>query len=334
LEFNTLEINATIKIDRYNMLMRFTTLKLLSIVLSIFTATTKIAWPQELQYLNGELENGQQPPRFKIEIIAFSYNEFDSSEEKFSIKSNSRLIKAPPHNPIKIVGTELYKPKNIHSLLPVLQTESDLLINLFDPLFDISVIDPLNEDSPLIISPEYLIAVQENLRLVDSLKLRVLKNSSEYHGYKTRVLDQDELELKLSAARLNRLNAYTVLAHGGWIQAGLSEEKSIPMEIWKLDSLNPIGTVKLHLSRFLHLTVALDFYSEELKPLGIPTNLENITLTPAHELRATRRARSGELHYFDHPAFGILVSVEPAPPEPELSEESNDLITPLLGPAA
>jgi hypothetical protein len=65
LEFNTLEINATIKIDRYNMLMRFTTLKLLSIVLSIFTATTKIAWPQEMQYLNGELENGQQPPRLK-----------------------------------------------------------------------------------------------------------------------------------------------------------------------------------------------------------------------------------------------------------------------------
>ena len=49
------------------------------------------------------------------------------------------------------------------------------------------------------------------------------------------------------------------------------------------------------------------------------------------ELRTTRRTRSGELHYFDHPAFGLLVMVRPAPEE---AEPTDGLLTPPLGPAA
>jgi hypothetical protein len=31
--------------------------------------------------------------------------------------------------------------------------------------------------------------------------------------------------------------------------------------------------------------------------------------------------RSGELHFFDHPAFGVIVVVRPQPDEPETLED-------------
>jgi len=49
--------------------------------------------------------------------------------------------------------------------------------------------------------------------------------------------------------------------------------------------------------------------------------LEEITLPPRYELHIQRRTRSGEVHFFDHPAFGVLVVVRPAPEEPETTEE-------------
>jgi hypothetical protein len=324
---------VTRNIGRYNVLMHSCVINALGIVLTILVGTFKMAWSQDLDYSDQDFTTTERLPRFQVEIIAFSYNEFDPSEENFSQKNNPRLIKLESIRPIAVVEEASNISEHIVSMLSTLQTHPDLMLDPIDPLFYDDVIDPFDEHSPQNLSPEYLIAVEENFGLLDSLELTTEKKEPAKTPPQTRVLDQDALELSSAVARLNRLNAYTVLAHGGWIQEGLSEEEATPIEIWILDSLNPMGTIKLHLSRFLHLTIALDFYAEEALPRKTADSLENITLIPAHEIRATRRARSGELHYFDHPAFGLLVSVKPAPPEPNLPEEIEDSINPLLGPA-
>ena len=41
--------------------------------------------------------------------------------------------------------------------------------------------------------------------------------------------------------------------------------------------------------------------------------LDELVLAPRYHLVAERNARSNELHYFDHPAFGVLVRVTPLP---------------------
>ena len=46
-----------------------------------------------------------------------------------------------------------------------------------------------------------------------------------------------------------------------------------------------------------------------------------IDLRPRYAINTDRRARSGELHYIDHPAFGVIVLVTP---EPEKAEEGQD----------
>ncbi len=323
----------TRNIGRYNVLMHSCVLNALGIVLAILAGTFKMAWAQDLESSDQDFTTTEQLPRFQVEIIAFSYNEFDSDEEQFSQIHNSRLIKFQSIRPTTIVEEISNISKHILSMLPTLPTHSDRILDPIDPLFYDNIIDPFDEHSPQNLSPEYLIAVEENFELFDSLDLTTEKKELASNTHQALILDQDSLELSSAVARLNRLNAYTVLAHGGWIQEGLSEEEATPIEIWILDSLNPMGTIKLHLSRFLHLTVALDFYAEEAAPRKIGGSLEHITLIPAHEIRATRRARSGELHYFDHPAFGLLVSVKPAPPKPNLPEEIEDSLNPLLGPA-
>ena len=51
------------------------------------------------------------------------------------------------------------------------------------------------------------------------------------------------------------------------------------------------------------------------RPLPSPrtTALGELAFAPRYRLVATRNVRSGELHYFDHPAFGVLVRVTPVP---------------------
>jgi hypothetical protein len=69
------------------------------------------------------------------------------------------------------------------------------------------------------------------------------------------------------------------------------------------------------LSRFLHITLDLTYQgsSAAAPPPGAGDGLEEIPLAPQYRMRATRSARSNELHYFDHPVFGVLVRVTPVP---------------------
>jgi hypothetical protein len=97
--------------------------------------------------------------------------------------------------------------------------------------------------------------------------------------------------------------------------ARLPEAESTPFELQALGVLNPHGTVRVHLSRFLHITLDVTYQgtSAATPPPSAGDGLEEIPLAPQYRMRATRSARSNELHYFDHPAFGVLVRVTPVP---------------------
>ena len=74
--------------------------------------------------------------------------------------------------------------------------------------------------------------------------------------------------------------------------------------------------MRVHLARFLHITLDLTFHADRDAPAvaGPGDGLDEIVVAPQYRLRATRSARSNELHYFDHPAFGVLVRITPVPP--------------------
>ena len=132
---------------------------------------------------------------------------------------------------------------------------------------------------------------------------------------KTRVLAPEELKLGNEYRRLVASRAYEPLVHAGWVLPGLPEDDATAFALNMLGVTNPRGTVRVHLSRFLHITLDLTY---QASAGGAPTpasidGLDEIVVGPKYRLTATRSARSGELHYFDHPAFGALVRVTPVP---------------------
>ena len=89
----------------------------------------------------------------------------------------------------------------------------------------------------------------------------------------------------------------------GWIQPGYAPDEAATI---RLSRIAPMprglgGEAKLHVSRFLHLAIDMDLRADQSEPGELDA--------PVYRLRETRKMRSGELHYFDHPQFGVLVRI-------------------------
>lgn len=155
------------------------------------------------------------------------------------------------------------------------------------------------------------------------------------------LLKENELGLRQLAQRLEASQRYEVLLHQAWRQPGLERDKAAPMHIEvPLESIAPApapsaepslfedgmssdwarpearleGKLKLILSRYLHLETDLRYYTGELlQPMDAAQDefAELVTQPQVYRLKQERRMRSGELHYLDHPAFGLLAVVKP-----------------------
>lgn len=130
-----------------------------------------------------------------------------------------------------------------------------------------------------------------------------------------RPLRPEELKLTTEYRKLRAISAYQPLVHVGWVQPGLPEADSMPVDLGTFGVINPRGTVRVHLARFLHITLDLTYQGtgSAIAATGAGDGLDEIALAPEYRLKTTRSARSTELHYFDHPAFGVLVRVTPVP---------------------
>ena len=216
------------------------------------------------------------PPRYEVEVLVFAHRTFDPAEERFDFAPTGFGTEAPLRE-APIFDESLLNPP-LEPVAPPPQPE----------------LQALPEEPP---SPEEVLAEQR------AAALRVVP------------LRPEELKLGNEYRRLRALAAYEPLVHVGWVQPGLPEAESTPFELGTLGILNPRGTVRVHLSRFLHITLDLAYLGAggAAPPTPAVDGLEEIVVAPQYRLRATRSARSNELHYFDHPAFGVLVRVTPVP---------------------
>jgi hypothetical protein len=93
------------------------------------------------------------------------------------------------------------------------------------------------------------------------------------------------------------------------------------------------GTLRLYVERYLHLDVDLLYYrpapeipapaaadntGSDSTPASAPARTPTVWRPTLFRLHQSRRMRSGELHYFDHPLLGVLALITPfEPPKPE-----------------
>ena len=126
---------------------------------------------------------------------------------------------------------------------------------------------------------------------------------------------------------------YRILGHGRWHQRIAARGQQTPTLIqlgdFQTDGLREVeGYIELSLGRFLHVNARLWFalrdedVSDDL--LVDPWNPDESNFS-YYELSESRRLRSGEPHYLDHPAIGVLVRIDPLP----LTAEMQNLIDEL-----
>jgi hypothetical protein len=141
-------------------------------------------------------------------------------------------------------------------------------------------------------------------------------------------LDRNQYQLDGIRGGLRNSSGYSVLFHRAWRQVGYDAAHAIAYPIHSLaengrDSID--GSVTLIRERYLHLDV--DLVLTQANGTAPATYAEGTDSRPAFRLLEKRRMRSREVHYFDHPRFGMIAVVTPydAPedepePEPEVSE--------------
>jgi len=140
-------------------------------------------------------------------------------------------------------------------------------------------------------------------------------------------LPAESLQLTQTARRLERGRDYTLLLHTGWRQPGLGKDLApniliAPHTETSLESRHIFGTVRLILSRYLHIEADL-LLADPAPPLHT-TDSETILQTAGpkyYRLNETRRIKKNELHFFDHPKFGMIVVVRDYQPPVEQIEE-------------
>jgi hypothetical protein len=231
------------------------------------------------------------PPRYEVEVLIFANRSFDPTEERFESAPNG--FGADAAAPLR--EAPVFDDAWLDSLrgeLPPAQPQAQ------PPLLPPSTPEPLPPPDPL---AEQRAALAAALRVVP-LRPAELKLTTEYR-------------------RLQAIAAYEPLVHFGWTQPGLPEADTAPFELKTLGVLNPYGSVQVHLGTVrLHITLDLTYQAPVgTTPAGATPvatggdGLDEIVVAPQYRLRATRSVRSNELHYFDHPAFGVLVRVTPVP---------------------
>ncbi len=104
-------------------------------------------------------------------------------------------------------------------------------------------------------------------------------------------LPSSSLNLAQVRAKLELSKKYRVLYHKGWNQPVFSKDDEASAWIDVPGLLE--GSIKLYKKKYLHINVNLLY-----------TSLEGRV-----RLQQNRRLKSKELHYLDHPLFGVLIRV-------------------------
>jgi Peptidoglycan-binding protein, CsiV len=99
---------------------------------------------------------------------------------------------------------------------------------------------------------------------------------------------------------LRRSRNYRPIAHFGWTQPGFprNDARYFPINSMIPDASGLAGQIALSRGRYLHLTLDLVFEPPEDGQRFV--------------LRQTRRMRSNERHYIDHPKFGVIAIITPS----------------------
>ena len=141
-----------------------------------------------------------------------------------------------------------------------------------------------------------------------------------------RWLPEESFTLQTQARRIKSRAGGRILFHGRWLQSVPPREAPLPVML-PAGAHSGVGkelsgSVAVTLGRYLHFRTALNYTAPALgaRPLQVAFSPEGNAL-PVNDaegygpgfmtLAQSRRMRSEELHYLDHPKLGVVVRIDP-----------------------
>jgi hypothetical protein len=147
-----------------------------------------------------------------------------------------------------------------------------------------------------------------------------------YSGDQIIELPADSYRLQRISNGLRQSSAYAVVFHKAWRQPAYNNANAVGYPVVASgNDRNPVkGSIRLVRERFLHLDADLLMAPESSRSAIVDINAPYTS--PVFTLREKRRIKSKEVHYFDHPRFGMIATVTPnvSPEEAQqIIEEEN-----------
>ena len=144
------------------------------------------------------------------------------------------------------------------------------------------------------------------------------ESGGDAHAF--RIVNRTELTLNAVWNKLRGSEHYRPFVHLGWRLPGVPQRAARPVHVSPrlgrrdLGAAESVGeerpavqgTVKVSLARYLQVEIDLVYRRPKIHAADASN--------PAPErfrIMSERRMRSGELHYFDHPLFGVLMKITP-----------------------
>ena len=150
------------------------------------------------------------------------------------------------------------------------------------------------------------------------------KFENQLHSSAFKWLSKETFSLKEEYLALRRARGVRPIYHGRWRQPVPGRDAAIPI-LLQLDGSDGLltydrnlhkleGTVHVSAKKYLHLYFNLWYHFDSIgqAPLAVPGTADLLKSDKQGymELIETRRMRSSELHYLDHPKIGIIAQIE------------------------
>lgn len=221
-------------------------------------------------------------PRYQVELIVFAHRDglIDSDEDFLAEPEPPRIP------PVRLRSFDDHALLRAH-LRAVRDPETGELI---DPETDLPVGETPPDD-------------EASLALIELAPVR-------------RVWNPEQHTLAGEWRSLNNRAAYATIAHVAWTQPIPQDELLDAIAIdhaRNADGLRVRGSARVSRSRFVHLHLDLELLTgEQPRPVLAPAAGRGdavVGKVPRYRLVEQRRMRPGELHYFDHPGFGVIAKI-------------------------
>ncbi|WP_052501360.1 CsiV family protein [Thiomicrospira microaerophila] len=140
-------------------------------------------------------------------------------------------------------------------------------------------------------------------------------------GYAQR-LDPDQRTLLEEAGKMTTDRGYDILAHLAWQQPLRSNQLAMPvlidpsLQLRRANVSRLLGKIRIYQERFIHADVQMEL--DRQIPTRIRENFANHQQIPIEwlpeswrfKIEESRRVRYGQIHYLDHPIFGVLIKID------------------------